>query len=154
MVNKVILIGNLGKDPQTKTTANGTVVCNFSLATTEKYTDKSGEKQNKTQWHNITCFGKTAELAARFLCKGSKTYIEGKITYNVYDDKDGNQKVRTDIVAQNLTFLTFKPKYGSRPTNDDSFNQDAPRQQSVPQHSDNPLIQDTMNADDNSDLPF
>ena len=102
--NLVILIGNLGRDPELKTTQSGSQVCKFSIATSEKYKDKQGVKQQKTEWHNIVVFGKQAEIAAQYLQKGRQVCIEGKITYRKWE-KDGETKYMTEIVANNFTFL-------------------------------------------------
>ena len=104
-VNKVILIGNLGKDPEMKTTPGGSTVTVFSLATSEKYTDKNQQKQEKTEWHNIVMWGKLAETANQYLKKGSTCYLEGKITTRSWDDKDGKKVYRTEIVTNTMQFL-------------------------------------------------
>jgi len=104
-VNKVILIGNLGKDPELRYTPGGQPTASFSLATTERWTDKSGQRQEKTEWHNIVAWGKLAELVNQYLKKGRSAYIEGRITNRSWDDRDGNKKYRTEIVASQIHFL-------------------------------------------------
>jgi len=104
-VNKVILIGNLGKDPEFKYTPGGQPVATFSLATTEKFSDKGGQRQERTEWHNIVAWGKLAELSNQYLKKGRSVYIEGRITNRSWDDKDGNKKYRTEIVVTAMQFL-------------------------------------------------
>lgn len=104
-VNKVILIGNLGKDPELRRTPSGTAVCSFSLATTERYRGRDGERQEKTEWHNIVAWAKQAEAANQYLKKGRSAYIEGRISTNSWDDKDGNKRYRTEIVANAIQFL-------------------------------------------------
>ncbi|MBN1983487.1 MAG: single-stranded DNA-binding protein [Chitinivibrionales bacterium] len=104
-VNKVILIGNLGKDPELRRIPSGTSVATFSLATTERWNDKSGLKQDHTEWHNIVAWGKLADLAHQYLKKGRSVYIEGKITTRSWDDKDGNKRYRTEIVANQIQFI-------------------------------------------------
>ncbi|MDD5676127.1 MAG: single-stranded DNA-binding protein [Chitinivibrionales bacterium] len=104
-VNKVILIGNLGKDPEFKVTPGGAAVCTFSLATTERYNDRSGQRQDRTEWHNIVAWSKLAELANQYLKKGRSAYIEGRIQTRSWDDRDGNKKYRTEIVANQIQFL-------------------------------------------------
>jgi single-strand DNA-binding protein len=104
-VNKVILIGNLGKDPEFKFTPGGQAVATFSIATTERYADKSGQRQEKTEWHNIVVWGKLAELANQYLKKGRSVYIEGRITTRSWDDKDGNKRYKTEIVGNSIQFL-------------------------------------------------
>ena len=105
MVNKVILLGNLGKDPEIKTLDNGVKVANFSLATTEKYKDKaSGEMVEATEWHNVQAWRQLADIIERYLSKGSKVYIEGKIQTRSYEH-EGVTKYRTDIIANQLKML-------------------------------------------------
>ncbi len=104
-VNKVILIGNLGRDPELRKIANGTSVASFSLATTERYNDKSGERQDHTEWHNIVAWGKLAELVNQYLKKGRSAYIEGRLTTRSWDDKDGNKRYKVEIVANQIQFL-------------------------------------------------
>jgi len=104
-VNKVILIGNLGKDPELRYTPGGQPVASFSLATTERWSDKNGQRQDRTEWHNIVVWGKLAELANQYLKKGRSAYIEGRITNRSWDDRDGNKKYRTEIVANQIQFL-------------------------------------------------
>lgn len=115
MINKAILIGGVGKQPELKYTASGQAVCNLSLATSEKYSDKQGNKQEKTEWHNIVLFGKQAELAAQYLDKGSKAYIEGKLQTRKWQGKDGSDHYTTEIVASEIKFLS--PKGDSKPQN-------------------------------------
>jgi single-strand DNA-binding protein len=105
-VNKAILIGNLGKDPELRYTPSGTAVCTFSLATTERWRDReSNEMKEQTNWHNIVLWGKQAETAKEYLQKGSPVYIEGRIQTRSYDDKDGNKRWITEIVGQRMQFL-------------------------------------------------
>jgi single-strand DNA-binding protein len=109
-VNKVILLGTLGKDPELKYTPQGTAVTKFSMATNESYKDKqSGEWKERTEWHNIVCWQRTAEVAAEYLKKGSKAYIEGRITTRSWDDKEtGQKKYMTEIVANDLVLIGGK----------------------------------------------
>ncbi len=104
-VNKVILIGNLGKDPELRYTPGGQAVATFSLATTERWNDKNGQRQDRTEWHNIVVWGKLAELVNQYLKKGRSAYIEGRITTRSWDDRDGVKKYRTEIVANQVQFL-------------------------------------------------
>ncbi len=104
-VNKVILIGNLGKDPDFRVTPGGQPVANFSIATTEKWSDKSGEKKEKTEWHNIVLWGRLAEIANQYLRKGNSIYIEGRLQTRSWDDKDGNKRYTTEIVGNVLQML-------------------------------------------------
>lgn len=105
MINKVTLIGNLGADPETKTTQSGMVVCNLRIATTERKKDASGNWTDHTEWHRVTVFGKTAENAAKYLQKGRQVYIEGKLRTTKYQDKDGKERYSTDVIADEVKFL-------------------------------------------------
>jgi single-strand DNA-binding protein len=135
-VNKVFLLGFLGKDPELKYTEVGTPMCRFSLATTEQY-ERNGEKQEKTEWHNIVVWGKFAEVANRSIRKGSKVFLEGKINTRSWEDRDGNKHNKTDIVANAISFLDPSPKKGSREPNSDQWSDDdsppfGPAQPSAP----------------------
>jgi single-strand DNA-binding protein len=104
-VNKAILIGNLGRDPELRYTQNGQAVTNFSLATSENWTDKSGERTERTEWHRIVAWGKTAELCAQYLSKGRTVYIEGRLQTRDWEDKEGVKRQTTEIVANTVQFL-------------------------------------------------
>lgn len=104
-VNKVILLGRLGQDPELKYTPGGSPVCNFSLATTESWTDKSGQKQEKTEWHRIVVWGKLAELCNQYLAKGRQAFLEGRLQTRSWDDKDGNKRYTTEILASTVQFI-------------------------------------------------
>jgi single-strand DNA-binding protein len=91
-LNKVILIGNLGKDPEIRYTQQGEPIANFSLATSERWTDKSGQKQERTEWHRVEVFGKTAQIVRDYCSKGKQVYLEGSIKYDEWTDKDGNKR--------------------------------------------------------------
>ena len=112
MVNKAILIGNLGADPEVRYTQSGTAVANFNLATTETWT-KDGNKEEKTEWHRIVAFGRLGEICGEYLSKGSKAYIEGRIQTRQWDDKDGNKRYTTEIVAREMKILTPRGASGS-----------------------------------------
>ena len=105
MLNKVILIGRLGRDPETRYMPNGEAVCNFSVATSEKYTNKNGQRQEATEWHNVTMYRKLAEIAGQYLKQGSQVYIEGKIKSRKYTDKNGVERTAYDIIANELKML-------------------------------------------------
>jgi single-strand DNA-binding protein len=106
MINKVILVGRLGKDPEIRSTPQGTSVAKFTLATDERFTDKSGERQERTEWHNITAWGKLGEICGQYLKKGKLVYIEGSIRTDSWDDKEsGQKKYRTEIVARDMKML-------------------------------------------------
>ncbi|MFP6654991.1 MAG: single-stranded DNA-binding protein [Myxococcota bacterium] len=104
-VNKAILIGNLGRDPELRTTPNGQSVVNFTLATSESWTDKSGERVERTEWHRIVVWGRTAEMCNQYLSKGRSVYIEGRIQTREWEDKDGNKRTTTEINANTVNFL-------------------------------------------------
>jgi single-strand DNA-binding protein len=105
-VNKAILIGNLGRDPEVRYLPSGQTVANFTIATSDSYTDRAGTRQERTDWHNIVVYGKQAELCGQYLKKGRQVYVEGRIQTRQYDAKDGSGKrYRTEIVAQRVQFL-------------------------------------------------
>ncbi len=108
-VNKAIILGNLGKDPELRYTPSGQAVTSLRIATTEKYKDKSGVLQSRTEWHNVVCWGRLAEIARDYLKKGSPVFIEGRIQYRSYDDKDGIKRYQTDIVATGMQLLGGRP---------------------------------------------
>ena len=116
-VNKVILVGNLGKDPEVKYLDNGVAVANFSLATTENYKNKEGEKVSQTEWHNIVLWRGLAEVAEKYLQKGASVYIEGKIKTRKWEDKEGNTRYNTEILADNMTMLGGKKDSQKPPIN-------------------------------------
>jgi len=118
-VNKVILVGRLGKDPETRYTPSGAAVTNISIATSEQWKDKNtGEKQEKTEWHNIVFFGKLAEIAGEYLKKGSECYVEGSLTTEKWQDKSGNDRYTTKIKAYEMQLL------GSKSDNNSGFQGD------------------------------
>jgi single-strand DNA-binding protein len=104
-VNKVILIGNLGRDPETRYTTGGDAVTNLRLATTETWKDKSGEKQEKTEWHTVVLFGRQAEIAGEYLKKGRSVYIEGRLQTRKYTDKEGQERYSTEVVGDRMQLL-------------------------------------------------
>jgi single-strand DNA-binding protein len=112
MINKAIIIGNLGADPELRHTTSGQPVCEMRVATNESWVDKSGEKQERTEWHRIIVWGKQGELAAKYLAKGRKVYVEGRIQTREWQDKDGNKRYTTEIVAQTVQFLDSRGSGG------------------------------------------
>jgi single-strand DNA-binding protein len=104
-VNKVILVGRLGRDPETRYMPSGEAVTNFSIATEERWKDKSGQPQTRTEWHNITLFGKLGEIASQYLRKGSQVYIEGRIQSRKYSGKDGVERIAYDIIGNEMRML-------------------------------------------------
>ncbi len=115
-INKVILVGNVGKDPEVRHLDSGVAVANFPLATTENYTAKNGDKVSTTEWHNIVCWRGLADVAEKYVTKGRQLYIEGKIRTRAWDDKDGNKRYTTEVIADALQLL------GSRPDSQQSDN--------------------------------
>ena len=116
-LNKVILIGRLGRDPETRHMPNGDAVCNFSVATSESWKDQSGQKKERTEWHNITMYRKLAEIAAQYLKKGSQVYIEGRIQSRKYTGKDGIERTAFEIIASEMKMLGGKAEGSSESTN-------------------------------------
>lgn len=131
-INKVILIGRLGKDPELKYTPSGVPVAKFSLATDETFKDRSGEQQRRTEWHNIVAWNKLAEICGEYLTKGKQVYIEGSIKSRQWEDQSGNKRTSYDIVARQMTML------GSRSDSDHSSGSSArPSAASTGNHDDN-----------------
>lgn len=148
-VNKVILVGNLGQDPEIKYTANNTAVCNMRLATTETYKDQNGETQEKTEWHNLVAWARLAEICEQYLKKGSQIYVEGSIQYRQYEDKDGNTRYMTDIRVREMLMLGGRGDSSGGYSDGGGYsrgNQNKP--QSAPADSD-----DAFDAE-KDDLPF
>jgi single-strand DNA-binding protein len=112
-VNKVILLGNLGRDPETRYTTGGDAVTNLNIATSEQWKDKGGEKQERTEWHRVVLFGRQAEIAGEYLKKGRSVYIEGRLQTRKYTDKDGVEKYSTEIVADRMQLLGGRDAGGS-----------------------------------------
>jgi single-strand DNA-binding protein len=107
-LNKVMLIGNLGKDPEVRYTAGGTAVASFSLATSEKFKNKSGEFEEKTEWHNVTLWARLAEIAGEYLAKGKTVYIEGRLQTRKWQDRDGKDRYTTEVVGEKMQMLSGK----------------------------------------------
>ena len=105
MINKVILVGNLGRDPEVRSTPSGQPVASFTLATSRRWKDKSGQRQEQTEWHQIVCWGRQAEVAGQYLTKGKQIYVEGRLQTRQWDDKDGNKRYTTEIKADRITLL-------------------------------------------------
>lgn len=112
MLNKVMLIGNLGKDPELRYTASGQAVCDFNVATSENFTDREGQKQERTEWHRVVVWARQAENCKRYLSKGSKVFVEGRLQTREWDDKTGTKRYTTEVVAQNVRFLSGKGSGG------------------------------------------
>jgi single-strand DNA-binding protein len=166
-VNKVILVGNLGRDPEVRYMPNGEAVCNFSIATTENWKDKSGVKQEKTEWHNIVMYRRLAEIAGEYLKKGRPVYVEGRLQTRKWE-KDGVTRYTTEIIGDQMQMLGGKDGGGSGASYDggmdqggapDDMNQ-APARQAAPQNSaQTPASQSSAKAGGNfddfeDDIPF
>ena len=141
-INKVILIGRLGKDPEMKYTPSGTAVANFNIATNESIKDKEGNYTDHTDWHKVVAFGRTAEVAGEYLTKGKLVYIEGRLQTRSWDDQNGQKKYMTEVICNNLQLL------GSRSDNDGRVT-DAPANEEAPVDT---AGSDSAGEDD--DLPF
>ena len=147
-VNKVILIGNLGRDPETRYSPDGAAITNVSIATTRKYKDSSGQLQEETEWHRVVFFSRLAEIAGEYLRKGRPVYVEGRLKTRKWTDKDGNEKYTTEIVAENMQMLGSREGMGSG----ESGEAPAPRA-SAPSRA--PARQPAANiADMDDDIPF
>jgi single-strand DNA-binding protein len=120
-VNKVILLGNLGRDPETRYTTGGDAVTNLRIATSEQWKDKSGEKQERTEWHTVVLFGRQAEIAGEYLKKGRSVYIEGRLQTRKYTDKEGVEKYSTEIVADRMQLIGSAPDAGGGSGGDVEF---------------------------------
>lgn len=169
-LNKVLLIGNLGKDPETRYMPSGGAVCNFSIATTDRYKDKQGQQQEKTEWHNITMYNRLAEIAAQYLKKGSSVYVEGRLQTRKWQDKTGADRYTTEIIADQMQMLGSRGGSGGgqggggQDTGYDDFNQEysapapapAARPQAAPAPAPAPARQQpARNFDDfEDDIPF
>ena len=113
-LNKVMLIGNLGRDPEVRYTASGTAVAGFSVATSEKFKNKNGEWEERTEWHNVTLWGRLAVIAGEYLAKGKTVYLEGRLQTRKWQDRDGKDRYTTEVVADKMQMLGGKGDGGSR----------------------------------------
>lgn len=147
-VNKVILLGNVGKDPDVRFLDGGVSVASFSLATTENYKNKAGERVSQTEWHNIVVWRHLADLADKYISKGQKLYIEGKITNRTWEDKEGNKRYTTEIVASTIELLGKRGDDNG--SSSSSSSQPSPQQNE--QKAEDAEIAEKETADD--DLPF
>ncbi|UCE23761.1 MAG: single-stranded DNA-binding protein [Candidatus Zixiibacteriota bacterium] len=141
-VNKAILIGNLGRDPELRYTPSGKAVTTFPLATTERWTGQDGQKSESTTWHNVVAWGRQAEVIKEYLAKGRQVYIEGRIVNRSYDDKEGNKRYVSEVVVQNFQFIGGR---GAAGADEKDFSQAPPEDAAPP-------APDTSESDD--DLPF
>jgi len=141
-VNKVILVGNLGKDPEVRYLDSGVAVANFTLATTENYKNKQGERVSQTEWHNIVLWRGLAEVAEKWLKKGSSIYVEGKIRNRKWEDKDGNTRYNTEVLADNMTMLGSRNSSTELNSNVDNSNNSSEK------------LPNSNEFDNSDDLPF
>ena len=156
-VNKVILVGRLGSDPETRYMPSGEAVTNFSLATDEKWKNKNGQLQTRTEWHNITLFGKLGEIASQYLSKGSQVFIEGRIQSRKYSGKDGIERTAYDIIGSEMKMLGSRNDGAGNDTNSYGSHgaapvasPPAPIKQQPPQYHQNPPVVDDID----DDIPF
>ncbi len=139
-INKVIVVGNLGNDPDTRYMPSGGAVTNLSVATSEQWKDKqTGEQKERTEWHKVAMFGRLAEIAAEYLRKGSQVYIEGKLRTRKWQDRDGNDRYTTEIIADEMQMLGGRGGGGSAPMRDDRGPSSAPPPQSSPDDFDDDI---------------
>lgn len=156
-VNKVILVGNLGRDPEMRYMPSGDALASFSIATTDNWKDKNGQKQERTEWHRISMFGKLAEIAGEYLKKGSSVYIEGRLQTRKWQDKEGNERQTTEIVADRMQMLGGRSGANTYEVMDDeaSAPADAPRQSSPAKQAPATKPAGGSNFDDfEDDIPF
>jgi single-strand DNA-binding protein len=139
-VNKVILVGNLGADPQLRYTPSGTAVANFNLATSERFTNKNGEKETRTEWHRVVAWARLAEICGEYLKKGKQVYIEGRLQTRSWEDQQGNKKYTTEVIAANMVMLGRVGETG-----------DVPPQEFGPDEN---VAQEAVKGGDDDDLPF
>jgi len=146
-INKVILVGNLGNDPEVRYAQSGAAITTISVATSEQWTDKQGEKQERTEWHRVKFFGRLAEIAGEYLKKGRQVYIEGKLQTQKYTDKQGVEKYSTDIIAEQMQML------GGNPGEGDQRRERPPQQQRQTQRNEEPPARHSDPFPDD-DIPF
>ena len=151
-VNKVILVGNLGGDPTMRYTPSGTAVANFNIATTEKYTNRSGERESRTEWHRVVAWGRLAEICNQYLKKGKQIYVEGRLQTRNWEDQSGTKRYTTEVIANNMVMLGRAGESGDAPAQDfppDDFQQ-SPNEDAATQGSSASKAADK----DEDDLPF
>ena len=152
-INKVILVGNLGKDPEVRYSPSGQAVANATLATSESWKDKNtGEKQERTEWHRIVFFGRLAEIAGEYLQKGAQIYVEGRLQTRKWQDKEGQDRYTTEIVANEMQMLGSRSGAGAPA--DHSFNQDTPSNEGQGSGGARAPAKAPAGADFDDDIPF
>lgn len=147
--NKVLLIGNVGKDPEVRHLESGAAVATFTLATTERYKDRNGQYQDQTEWHNIVCWRNLAELAQNYIAKGSQIFVEGRIRSRSWTDQTNQKRYTTEIVADNIRLLGKRGDNPAQHPGSQVQHQDSPRQTQYPSTQDF-----TVDDDPSDDLPF
>lgn len=153
-LNKVLLIGHLGRDPEIRYTPNGLAIATFSLATSEAYTTKDGNKETRTEWHRIVAFGRLAEICGEYLNKGSMVYVEGRLQTREWEDRDGNRRWTTEIVATNMQMLDKKgaailPEEAALPPEADISGSGG-----TTKNSENSPSKDSSGSAEDDDIPF
>jgi len=152
-INKVILVGNLGRDPETRYMPSGEQITNIAVATTDRWKDKSsGEQKEATEWHRISFFGKLAEIAGQYLKKGSQVYVEGRLRTRKYTDKDGIERYATEIVADTMQMLGNRQ--GAGEPSDDRYGSAQPARQPAPPAARQSSGRSAPNLDMDDDIPF
>ena len=158
-VNKVILLGRLGQDPELKYTPAGAAVCNFSLATSENWTDKSGQKQERTEWHRVVVWGKLAELCNQYLSKGRQAFVEGRLQTRSWDDKQGQKRYTTEINATTVQFIGGQAQAGQGSYQSQGQQQQPQQQQQPNQNQGDGMMDQDYNVSSDAnytadDIPF
>jgi single-strand DNA-binding protein len=153
-VNKVILVGNVGKDPETRYLEGGTAVCSFPLATSETYRNRDGEKITNTEWHNIVLWRGLAEVAEKYVRKGSQLFIEGRIRTRSWDDREGNKRYTTEIVGDNMQMLGRRPDDQGPQESPEAPAASQPQDLSAKTDKENNLSDVGSDPEDSDDLPF
>ena len=154
-VNKVILVGNLGKDPEVRYMPSGEAIANITVATTDSWKDKQGEKQERTEWHRVSFFGKLAEIVGEYLKKGSQIYVEGRLQTRKWQDKEGQDRYTTEIVADKMQMLGGRSGGGMSSMDRDSGSQDSGRGEPSAKSSGSAPAKSSAGFDDfEDDIPF
>ncbi len=154
-VNKVILVGNLGKDPEVRYMPSGEAIANITVATTDSWKDKQGEKQERTEWHRVSFFGKLAEIVGQYLKKGSQIYVEGRLQTRKWQDKEGQDRYTTEIVADKMQMLGGRSGGGMGSMDQDSGAQDNGRSEPSAKSSGSAPVKSSAGFDDfEDDIPF
>src|SRR5215203_2100329 len=156
-VNKVILVGNLGRDPETRYTPDGAAICNVSIATTSQWKDKaSGERKEETEWHRVTFYGRLAEIAGEYLKKGRSVYVEGRLKTRKWQDKDGVEKYMTEIVASEMQMLGSREGMGGGAASEEGggYERAAPAARPAGAAANRPAAKSSGFSDMDDDIPF